>query len=41
MNKIGTKSLELSKEELKKKILEEKLKGTPDLEIGKKIWCFF
>jgi hypothetical protein len=25
MNKIGTKSLELSKEELKKKILDEKI----------------
>jgi len=41
MNKIGTKSLELSKEELKKKILEEKLKGTPDLEIGKKYGVSF
>jgi DNA modification methylase len=41
MNKIGTKSLELSKEELKKKILEEKLKGTSDLEIGKKYGVSF
>ena len=41
MNKTETKSLELSKEELKKKILDEKLKGTPDLEIGKKYGVSF
>ncbi len=36
-----SKSLKLSKEELKKKILEEKLKGTSDLEIGKKYGVSF
>lgn len=35
------KSASLSKEELKRKILEEKLKGTPDLEIGQKYGVSF